>query len=135
MAEPEKTAKQLREEAKQLLKEADQLASKELAEQKNNLFTKLKPHFDDFVKKVEELEVSDNIQTAYGKFQKFIDNLTTPTAPKDIKDEKKVKKRVKRTKEDWAAIVAEAKETSVAETAKKHGIATSQIYSWKKKLG
>jgi superfamily I DNA/RNA helicase len=132
MAKTEKTAKQLREEAKQLLIDAEQLAAKELSELKDSLSAKVKPHLDKFVDNVKELELSDNVQSAYDKFQTFIDSLTDT---KDLKEVKGVKKRVKRSKEEWAAIVAEANETSVAETAKKHGIATSQIYTWKSKLG
>ena len=137
MAITEKTVKQLREEAKQLLKDAEQLASKELSELKDSLAATVKPHLDRFVDNVKELELSDNVQSAYDKFQTFIDSLTDTKDLKEVKGGKKVKsvkKRVKRSKEEWAAIVAEANKTSVAETAKKHGISTSQIYTWKSKL-
>ena len=74
-------------------------------------------------------------ETIEGPERKFDSSDNETDTRDDLKEVKGVKKRVKRSKEEWAAIVAEASETSVAKTAKKHGIATSQIYSWKSKLG
>lgn len=137
MAEKGKTAKQLREEAKILLKDAEALASKELAELKDDLTKKLKPHLDDFVKKVKELELSDNAQSAYDRFKDFIGGLTDEkqTKAKPVSNKAKPKKATRRvwTEEQKKKVLAYAEQHGVTKASKDKGVASSMIYSWRKK--